>query len=39
MGKTKHLLKEDNKHLLEEFEVEVDRRWQKLKAKHETPLL
>lgn len=37
MGKSKHLLKEDE--LLAEFEQEVERRWQRLKAKHENPLL
>ncbi|MGJ7910448.1 thiamine pyrophosphate-dependent enzyme [Neobacillus sp. LXY-1] len=39
MGKTKHLLKEENKHLLKEFETEVEKRWQRLKAKHENPWL
>lgn len=39
MGKTKHLLKEENKALLEEFENEIERRWQRLKAMHEHPLL
>jgi pyruvate ferredoxin oxidoreductase alpha subunit len=39
MGKTKHLLKEDNKPMLEEFEAEVEKRWLRLKAKHESPLL
>lgn len=39
MGKTKHLLKEENKPMLEEFEEEVERRWKRLKAKHDTPLL
>ncbi|WP_318505003.1 transketolase C-terminal domain-containing protein [Bacillus sp. T3] len=39
MGKSKHLLKEENKPLLEQFEVEIERRWQRLKAKHENPLL
>jgi pyruvate ferredoxin oxidoreductase alpha subunit len=39
MGKSKHLLKEDNHDLLVEFEREVERRWQKLKAKHENPYL
>ena len=39
MGKTKHLLKEENKGMLETFETEVERRWQILKAKHESPLL
>jgi pyruvate ferredoxin oxidoreductase alpha subunit len=39
MGKTKHLLKEENKHLLTEFEEEVEKRWQRLKAKHENMYL
>lgn len=39
MGKTKHLLKEENKGILDEFEREVERRWDILKAKHEHPLL
>lgn len=39
MGKTKHLLKEENKAILEDFEKEVDRRWRRLKAKHENPFL
>lgn len=37
MGKTKHLLKEENRDLLLEFEQEVERRWRRLKAKHEHP--
>ncbi|WP_079508209.1 thiamine pyrophosphate-dependent enzyme [Mesobacillus jeotgali] len=39
MGKTKHLLKEENKDMLVEFEEEVDKRWQRLKAKHENEYL
>lgn len=39
MGKTKHILKEENKPMLKEFEDEVERRWKRLKAKHETPFL
>lgn len=39
MGKSKHLLKEENQPMLEEFEAEVEKRWQKLKAKHENPFL
>ncbi len=39
MGKSKHLLKPENKPLLDEFEREVERRWQILMAKHETPFL
>lgn len=37
MGKTKHLLREENAHLLREFEEEVNKRWMKLQAKHEHP--
>lgn len=39
MGKAKHLLKPENAHLLMEFETEVNRRYEKIKAKHEHPLL
>ncbi|MEK4148612.1 thiamine pyrophosphate-dependent enzyme [Robertmurraya sp. FSL W8-0741] len=39
MGKTKHLLKEENKELLANFEKEIERRWNRLKAQHENPLL
>ncbi|HLT57948.1 MAG TPA: thiamine pyrophosphate-dependent enzyme [Limnochordales bacterium] len=39
MGKTRHLLRPENKAVLEEFAAEVERRWQRLKAKHEHPLL
>ena len=39
MGKSKHLLKPENAHLLQEFENEVERRWQCLLAKHENPYL
>lgn len=39
MGKTKHLLKEENKPMLDEFGNEIEARWQRLKAKHENPLL
>ncbi|RSD28242.1 thiamine pyrophosphate-dependent enzyme [Mesobacillus subterraneus] len=39
MGKTKHLLKEENKEMLVEFEHEVEKRWQRLKAKHENDYL
>ncbi|QQE81211.1 thiamine pyrophosphate-dependent enzyme [Alicyclobacillus sp. SO9] len=37
MGKTRHLLKEENEGLLHQFEEEVDRRWRRLLAKHEHP--
>ncbi len=39
MGKTKHLLKAENADLLKEFEHEVDRRWNRLKARHENEYL
>ncbi|ADH99403.1 transketolase C-terminal domain-containing protein [Salisediminibacterium selenitireducens] len=39
MGKTKHLLKEENKAIYDDFVNEVDRRWNKLKVKHETPMI
>ena len=39
MGKTKHMLKEENKAILEEFEKEIERSWNQLKAKHENPFL
>lgn len=39
MGKTKHLLKEENRELLKGIEEEVEKRWSKLKAKHEHSVL
>lgn len=39
MGKTKHLLKEENQHILVDFEKEIERRWQRLKAQNDNPLL
>lgn len=39
MGKTKHLLKPDFKPVLDRFDAEVERRWRRLKAMHEHPLL
>ncbi len=39
MGKTKHLVRPENADLLERIEVEVERRWQRLKAMNEHPLL
>lgn len=39
MGKSKHLLKEENKDMLAAFEREIENRWQRLKAKHEHPML
>jgi len=39
MGKTKHLMKPDNKSIVEKFQKEVDRRWARVKAMSEHPLL
>jgi len=39
MGKTKHLIKDDCKTILSETEKEIERRWKRLKAMHEHPLL
>lgn len=39
MGKTRHLTKPENKAILDGFQEEVERRWARLKAKHEHPLL
>jgi pyruvate ferredoxin oxidoreductase alpha subunit len=39
MGKTKHLLKPENAPVLAELERETERRWRRLKAMHEHPLL
>lgn len=39
MGKTKHLLKPENAHILQDIENEVQRRWERLKARHESPIL
>lgn len=39
MGRTKHLTRPEYKHIVEAFQAEVDRRWERLKAKHEHPLL
>ncbi|RCX14905.1 pyruvate ferredoxin oxidoreductase alpha subunit [Fontibacillus phaseoli] len=37
MGKTKHMLADEE--LLGAFEEEIDKRWERLKLKHESPLL
>lgn len=39
MGKTRHLLKPEHIDTLHAFEKEVERRWRRLKARHEHPLL
>lgn len=39
MGKSKHLLREENKDILEHFKNFVDYKWEKLKARDENPIL
>ncbi len=39
MGKSKHLLKAENTQVLQSLKDEVERRWMRLKAKHDNPLL
>ncbi len=39
MGKTKHLCKPENEAVLASIEAEVERRWQRLKARDESPIL
>lgn len=39
MGKTRHLTKPENAQVVEAFAQEVERRWRRLKAMHEHPLL
>ncbi|AZT90038.1 pyruvate synthase [Caldicellulosiruptor changbaiensis] len=39
MGRTRHLTRPEYKHIVDEFQKEIDRRWERLKAKHEHPLL
>ncbi len=39
MGKTKHLTKPEYAEALQSFENEVERRWSRLKARHENPYL
>ena len=39
MGRTKHLRKEQYKDIVEEIQMEVDRRWERLRARAENPLL
>jgi len=39
MGKTRHLARPEYAEALKSFEDEVERRWQRLKAKHENPYL
>jgi len=39
MGKTRHLARPEYAEALKSFEDEVERRWQRLKAKHENPYM
>ncbi len=39
MGRTKHLARAEYRPIAEEIQAEVDRRWARLKARHEHPLL
>ncbi len=39
MGRTKHLAKEDYRSVVDDIQSEVDRRWERLKARAEHPLL
>lgn len=39
MGKTRHLTKAENKHLVEAAEMEIQRRWTRLKAMNDSPVL
>jgi len=39
MGKTRHLLKPENARIIEGIQAETDRRWARIKAMHEHPLL
>ena len=39
MGRTKHLVKPEYQKIVEEIQSEVDRRWERLKARAEHPLL
>ncbi|MGN1402204.1 MAG: thiamine pyrophosphate-dependent enzyme [Bacillus sp. (in: firmicutes)] len=39
MGKSRHLLKEENAEILHDFKEEINRRWEKLKVKDENPYL
>lgn len=39
MGRTKHLLKEEYRPVMEDIQNEIDRRWERLKARAEHPLL
>ena len=37
MSKTKHLLEDEHRHILNGLQEEIDRRWRRIKAMHEHP--
>lgn len=39
MGRTKHLAKDEYADIMNDIQADIDRRWMRLKAKHENPLL
>ena len=39
MGRTKHMMSPDFEDIVEESQREVDRRWERLKAKHDNPTI
>lgn len=39
MGRTKHLIKPNFEEIMEDVQREVDRRWERLKARAESPVL
>jgi len=39
MGRTKHLVHEEYAHIVQSIQEEIDRRWERLKARHESELL
>ena len=39
MGRTKHLIKDDYKEIINEIQNEIDRRWERLKAKNNSDIL
>ncbi len=39
MGRTRHLAREEYRNVAAEIQAEVDRRWERLKARAEHPLL
>jgi pyruvate ferredoxin oxidoreductase alpha subunit len=39
MGKTRHLTKPENAEIVEGIQAETERRWRRLQAMHEHPIL